>query len=284
MNKQKEKKAKIFNKSVSDILVTQNMRRSKDKENLLKLFLPWTFQKISHACRCQTSWSFYGYQLPPPSIYCYTNPNTFNLLDVFSATLSSAAQSLPPFPNIKDVNNKYFTHKRGDIYLTWARQWCINHTWNLFWFGTYKVWKFKHIFNLNTLYASTKIQCMEYLVSISLPKHVSYSFPCPFRPAEWPAARKADPYAHNPETQSRVYLKSLSLSVCPSALLLLLGLPLCTSSDWKVYRLIHHQSWHCVKWASVQSKSKLLRCFIACVASVSWMILDPYQPPCFICM
>ena len=69
---------------------------------------------------------------------------------------------------------------------------------------------------------------------------------------------------------------SLSLSVCPSALLLLLGLPLCTSSDWKVYRLIHHQSWHCVKWASVQSKSKLLLCFLACVASVRWMILDPY--------
>ena len=40
MNKQKGKKAKIFNKSVSDILVTQNMRHSKDKENLLKLFLP----------------------------------------------------------------------------------------------------------------------------------------------------------------------------------------------------------------------------------------------------
>ena len=109
MNKQKEKKAKIFNKSVSDILVTQNMRRSKDKENLLKLLLPWTFQKISHARRCQTSWSFYGYQLPPSIYYCYTNPNTFNLLDVFSATLSSAAQSLPPFPNIKDIDNKYFT-------------------------------------------------------------------------------------------------------------------------------------------------------------------------------
>ena len=116
MNKQKEKKVKIFNKSVSDILVTQNMRRSKDKENLLKLLLPWTFQKISNACRCQTSWSFYGYQLPPPSIYCYTNPNTFNLLDVFSATLSSAAQSLPPFLNIKDVDDKYFAHKRGNIW------------------------------------------------------------------------------------------------------------------------------------------------------------------------
>ena len=38
--------------------------------------------------------------------------NTFNLLDVFSATLSSAAQSLPPFLNIKDVNDKYFTQKR----------------------------------------------------------------------------------------------------------------------------------------------------------------------------
>ena len=119
---------------------------------------------------------------------------------------------------------------------------------------------------------STKIQSMEYLVSITLPKHVSHSFPCPFRPAEWPAARKADPYAHNPETQSRVYLKSLS--VCPSALLLLLGLTLCTSSDWKVYRLIHHQSWHCVKWASVQSKSKLLLCFLPCVASVRWMNLQ----------
>ena len=160
------------------------------------------------------------------------------------------------------------------FYLTRARQWCINYNWNLSGFGTFKVWTFKHIFSLNTFYTSTKIQSMEYLVSLTLAKHVSHSFPCPFRPAEWPAARKADPYAHNPETQSRVYLKSLS--VCPNALLLLLRLPLCTSSDWKVYRLIHHQSWHCVKWASVQSKSKLLLCFLPCVASVRWMILDPY--------